>query len=260
MSKEIATTEDQSFEKIAKMAFSSGKYGAEYTVATMMNIFYTATELGISPMVALNGGFYIVKGKISMSTQLMASMIRKAGHSIKIPEWDSTKCSIIGVRKDNGDSVKITFTMEDAQRAGLSGKGMWLTYPQAMVYNRAMSMLARVLFSDVTGGCYDEDERKEIEGSYKDAGKITQGTIVTYVEPEIVQEESLEELVSKILEHFCDQDLEPCVLEYIDYITKNSKNKDKPIIVLRSILSRMDYFKSQFNEWVVKSAPVNKAV
>ena len=147
---------------MAQIALKSGKYGQGYDEATMMNIFLTARDLGISPMKALNGGFYLVKGKISMSTALMTDRIRKEGHSVKVVEWTREKCVIIGIRKDNGDSVKVEFTMEDAKLAGLdSGEG-WRKYPKAMLYNRAMSMLARVLFPDVVGNCYSEDEGEEI--------------------------------------------------------------------------------------------------
>lgn len=128
----------------------------------LMNIMLTAKDLGISPMKAVNGGFYVVNGKISMSTTLMADRIRKEGHSIKIPEWNSQKCAIIGVRKDNGDSVKFEFTMEDATAAGLTNSPTWKKFPKQMLYNRAMATLARTLFPDVVGNAYSEDEKWDI--------------------------------------------------------------------------------------------------
>lgn len=129
---------------------------------TMLNVMLTAKDLGISPMKAINGGFYIVNGKISMSTALMADRIRKEGHSIKITEWTKDKCVIIGKRRDNEDSVKVEFTVEDAQLAGLLNSPTWKKFPKAMLYNRAMSMLARVLFPDVVGNAYSEDEGYDI--------------------------------------------------------------------------------------------------
>lgn len=154
----------QLFKEMASIALKSGKYPREYDEATIMNIFLTAKDLGISPMKALNGGFYIVNGKISMSTNLMVDRIRTAGHSIKIIEWSKEKCVIIGKRKDNDDSAKIEFNMEDAQLAGLLSSPVWKKYPKTMLYNRAMSMLARVLFPDVVGNAYSEEEKHEIAG------------------------------------------------------------------------------------------------
>lgn len=151
-------------KEMATIALKSGKYPKEYDECTILNIYLTAKALGVHPMKALNGGMYIVNGKISMSTSLLADMIRRAGHSIKILEMTKEKCVILGIRKDNEDSAKIEFNMEDAHMAGLTGSQVWKKYPKAMLYNRAMSMLARVLWPDVTGNPYSEDEADDIKG------------------------------------------------------------------------------------------------
>lgn len=148
------------FRTLASVASQGGT--SNMSPETLMNIMLTAKDLGISPMKAINGGFYVVNGKISMSTALMADRIRKEGHSIKISEWTSQKCVVIGVRKDNSDSVKFEFTMEDAQTAGLTNSPTWKKFPKQMLYNRAMSTLARTLFSDVVGNAYSEDEKWDI--------------------------------------------------------------------------------------------------
>jgi hypothetical protein len=42
--------------------------------------------------------------------------------------------------------------MEDAHRAGLSGKGPWKSYPAAMLRARAISAMARAMFPDALSG------------------------------------------------------------------------------------------------------------
>lgn len=54
-----------------------------------------------------------------------------------------------GTRRDNGDEMTITFTKDMATRAGLAHKRNWQQYPEAMLWARAVSMLARMLFADV---------------------------------------------------------------------------------------------------------------
>lgn len=152
------------FKTLTEIAQKSGGITKDMSREMMLNIMLTAKDFGISPMKALNGGFYVVKGKISMSTALMVDRIRAAGHSIKITEWTAQKCVIIGIRKDNGDSVKFEYTMEDANQAQLTGGDSWKKYPKHMLYNRCMSTIARSLFSDVVGNCYSEDERWEMSG------------------------------------------------------------------------------------------------
>jgi hypothetical protein len=114
-------------------------------------------------MKAINGGFYIVNGKVCMSTAMMAERIRKQGHSIKIIEMTKDKCVIIARRRDNEDSLKLEYTMEEAHAAGLTASPTWKKYPKNMLYNRCMSQVARILFPDVVGNSYSEEERFDIQ-------------------------------------------------------------------------------------------------
>lgn len=153
--------ENQQIDHFRVLANIASKGGSGNT-DNLMNIMLTARDLGISPMKAINGGFHIIKGKISMSTALMVDRIRKEGHSLKIPEWTSEKCVIIGIRKDNGDSIRFEYTMDDAKAAGLTNSETWKKFPKHMLYNRAMSTIARTLFPDVVGNAYSEDEKWDI--------------------------------------------------------------------------------------------------
>lgn len=148
---------------MAKIAYNSKQYAGQ-SEEGLLNLMLTAYSLGLSPLKAINGGFYIVNGKVSMGTAMMADMIRRAGHSIKILEMSKDKCVIIGQRKDNGDSLKFEYSMEDAQLAGLLGSPTWKKFPKQMLYNRCMSTVARTLFSDVIGNAYDPDEANDIKG------------------------------------------------------------------------------------------------
>lgn len=147
---------------LAKIAVSSKQY-QNMTESSLLNLMLSAKDLGISPLKAINGGFYIVGGKVCMSTALMADRIRKAGHSIKIIEMTRDKCVIVAVRKDNQDSLKFDYTWEDATLAGLVSSPTWKKFPKLMLYNRCMSSVARILFSDVVGNSYSEEERFDIQ-------------------------------------------------------------------------------------------------
>lgn len=161
----IINTEKKEFDHLkmmAKVAADSKNY-ANMTESQLFNLMLSAKDLGISPMKAINGGFYLVNGKVCMSTALMTDRIRKAGHSIKITEMTRDKCTIIAIRRDNEDSLKLEYTMEDASLAGLVNSPTWKKYPKNMLYNRCMSQVARILFPDVVGNCYSEEERFDIQ-------------------------------------------------------------------------------------------------
>lgn len=126
--------------------------------AGIFAIICKAKVLGMDLMDALSGGLYFVGGKVEMASITMNQIIRRAGHSIrKDEESDNTQCILHGKRADNGDMWTASFTIEEAKRANIL-KGAWLTYPQDMLFARALSRLARQLFPDVIKGCYVQGE------------------------------------------------------------------------------------------------------
>lgn len=181
---------------LAKIACDSKQY-QNMNETSLLNLMLSAQDLGISPMKAINGGFYVVNGKVCMSTALMADRIRKDGHSIKIIEMTRDKCVIIGKRKDNDDSLKFEYTWEDATLAGLTGSPTWKKFPKLMLYNRCMSSVARILFSDVVGNSYSEEERYDIQNiSAEDRPLENQ-------EPEMIVEAEPVEIIEKLTDEQC---------------------------------------------------------
>lgn len=157
----MPTAQDfQMLQVIAKNAADSGLYSGMGQQAKIFMVLLAARELGVSPMLALNGGIWNIQGKIEISARLMNALIRRSGHSIKIIVSTDTECRLLGKRND-GDSFETSFTMEDATKAGLSGSNVWKKYPADMLYNRCMSRLARRLFPDVIGTAYVEGEIRE---------------------------------------------------------------------------------------------------
>lgn len=114
--------------------------------------------VGVNPMSALNGGMYYVRGKVELSAAMMNELIRSKGHSITKDKASNEKiCILHGKRKDNGDTWCESFSIDDAQKAGIYAN-QWLKYPKDMLFARALSRLARQLFPDVIKGCYVEGE------------------------------------------------------------------------------------------------------
>ncbi len=121
-------------------------------------ILQKAKSIGIDPLDALNGGMYFVNGKVELSANTMNFLIRQAGHSI-IKDEKSNKdiCILRGKRADNGDTFTCSFSIADAKQAGIY-KNVWQSYPEDMLFARALTRLARQLFPDVCKGCYIEGE------------------------------------------------------------------------------------------------------
>jgi len=118
--------------------------------------------MGVSPMTAIFGGFSNIGGKITMSAELMNSLIRRAGHKLKIEQCDNVACIIIGERADTKETATVSFTLEEARKAGLvKSGGAWEKYTSDMLFARCLSRLRRRLFPDVATRAYVEGEIEE---------------------------------------------------------------------------------------------------
>lgn len=120
-------------------------------------------ELGIPMMMALNH-VHVIQGKPTISAELMRALILRAGHRFTVIESTADKAVVGGQRWDNhtneyNQQVTATFTLDDAQKAGIAGKGNWNKFPKAMLIARATSILARDHFADVLmGASYTSEE------------------------------------------------------------------------------------------------------
>jgi len=159
----IPTAEEfKTYQQIALSASKTpywNKLGGE---AGVLSIMLLARELGISPMNAISGMFHVVLGKVEISAKGITYLIRKHGHQLKLIMLTPTKCIIQGKRSDTGEEMEVTYTFEDAQKAGLvkSGGG-WINNPKDMLFARTVSRLGRWLFTDCLGTCYVEGELQE---------------------------------------------------------------------------------------------------
>lgn len=108
-------------------------------------------EIGVPPMQALSK-IHIIEGRPAQASELMRALVLRAGHDLWIEESSITKATICGQRLGSDHTTRITWTMDDAKRANLSGKDNWRRYPRAMLLARATAELCRMVFPDVLGG------------------------------------------------------------------------------------------------------------
>ena len=116
-------------------------------------------SLGIKPIAALNG-INVIKGKPTMSADLMASVVRKAGHKLRIlQEGMSVRAQL--VRADDPEfTYEVVWDEARARRAQLWGqRGPWSLYPEQMLRSRAVTEVCRQGASDcLYGVIYSPEE------------------------------------------------------------------------------------------------------
>ena len=136
----------------------------------------TGIELGLGPMLSLRA-VYIVKGKPSLSAQLMVMLAQRAGVKVRWLKSDAT-IATIGVTLPGAAEQSMSFTKEDAERAGLWGQqGPWKQYPANMLRARCASNAIAAFCPYVLGGGVYEAESGETTGGIP-AGDVIEATYV----------------------------------------------------------------------------------
>ncbi len=110
-----------------------------------------AEAFGISPINAISSVF-VIDGKPSASADLIAALVRKAGHKLRVVGDDTSATATI-IRADDPDfEYTATWDLNKAKQAGLTGKGTWKSYPGALLRARAITEVARMGASDALFG------------------------------------------------------------------------------------------------------------
>lgn len=108
-------------------------------------------EIGIPPIASMRG-IYIVKGQVSMSSQIMAALIKRSPtYDYRVVETTNQQCSIQFF--ENGEPCgNSTYSIDDAKVAKLSAGDTWQKHPKMMLFNRAMSNGAKMYCPDIFHG------------------------------------------------------------------------------------------------------------
>ena len=119
--------------------------------------------------------FHVIEGTASLRPESMLGLVRQAGHSVVV-EVGEAGAVAHGKRFDTEDTHSASFTMQDAEVAGLANKKNWIQYQDAMLTWRAVSKLCRVLFPDVVLGAGYVPE--ELGAEVTETGDVLEAEIV----------------------------------------------------------------------------------
>jgi hypothetical protein len=148
--------------QMAKTLAGSSLLGALKTPEAVFMVMATGAELNIPPTAALRS-VHIVQGKPVLSADLIVAVCLRSPLCGYFTCKKSTPAEATYETKRRGSGpVENTFSLEDATRAGLSGKDNWKNYGKAMLRHRAAAELARMVYPDLILGIYAEEEMQEV--------------------------------------------------------------------------------------------------
>jgi hypothetical protein len=107
--------------------------------------------LGVDPMTAVQS-IHVINGKPTASADLIAGLVRRAGHKLRV-SGDDKRAVVEIVRSDDPDfAFRVEWTIERAQAAKLTSKDTWKQFPAAMLKARAITECARAACSEILQG------------------------------------------------------------------------------------------------------------
>lgn len=115
-------------------------------------------EIGLQPMQAMQN-IAVINGRPSIWGDAMIALVRACPAFEYINETQTDKEATCVIKRKGEPEAVRTFSLEDARRAGLTGKsGPWTQYPKRMMQMRARSWALRDVFPDVLKGMICAEE------------------------------------------------------------------------------------------------------
>lgn len=129
------------------------------------NLLYAiefAEALGMKPIHAITS-VHVINGKPSASADLIGTMVRRAGHKLRVT-GDDTYAEAVLVRADDPDfEFRARWDMDKARKAGLN-TATWKAYPGAMLRSRAITEVCRAGAPDALHGIQHSTEELQSLG------------------------------------------------------------------------------------------------
>lgn len=137
----------------------------------------TGAALGLEPLQAL-ASIAVINGRATLSSDLMAAVIRRAGHTLRIVENNPESVTATLIRNDDKHfKFEVTWDKDKAVKAGLWGqKGPWSQYPTQMLRARAITEVARQGASEALMGMIYSPE--DFGATITDTGEVIKAEVI----------------------------------------------------------------------------------
>jgi len=163
-------------KRLAQMCAESGFFQDARQLAQACVKIAAGAEYGLPPVVSMTG-INVIKGRVTLSANTMAAIMKRAGYKLKTRFDGEQSCAITVIDPDGEELGVSSFSMDDARRAGLGGEN-WKKFPRNMLFARAVSNAARWFAPEVLTGAITPEELGENE----------EPPVVEVVEAEVVSE------------------------------------------------------------------------
>jgi hypothetical protein len=166
LSLQVSSVDD--LARLARVFAASGLFGRagsqETQVAECAIRLMAGMEAGFSPFASATG-VHIINGRPAFSANLLAQAVRRhPDYDYRVLEKTATACRIKFLSRGEVLGEEL-FTIEMAERAGLLKNPTWRSYPEAMLFSRALTAGMRTHCPDALGGhpAYTPEELGDVD-------------------------------------------------------------------------------------------------
>ena len=146
-------------EKLGNWFARSGMYGVEKVEQGIVLGLHCVSQK--KDPLDLVRTHHMIGGRLSMRADAMLAGYRERGGRVKWVQFDDE--AAVADWTFEGETTRIGFTMEEAQKANLVRKsGPWLLQPAAMLRARCISKAIRMLAPEVNCGFYSPEEVQDM--------------------------------------------------------------------------------------------------
>ena len=142
-------------ERMALAVSKSNLFGVK-TPEQAIALMLVAQAEGMHPAIAATH-YHLINGRPTLKADAMLSRFQAAGGTVN---WKTyTDAEVTGTfSHPQGGRVDITWTVAQAQTAGLTKNPTWRQYPRQMLRSRCISEGIRTVYPGVTVGVYTPEE------------------------------------------------------------------------------------------------------
>ena len=168
-------------QSAAQALHASGFFSDIKTQAQAMVKVMAGAEIGLPPFASMSG-IHIVQGKPVLGANLIATLVKNdPRYDYRVKRSDGEVCILAWY--ENGKPVgESSFTIQEANAAGLTGKQTWKAYPSDMLFARALTRGARRYAPGIFGGApvYTPEE---LDVDTDEDGRVVEGVVVNVTPP-----------------------------------------------------------------------------
>lgn len=177
---EIITLQKRQLEAMAKGGFLPKGCSIQEAFARIV----AGSQLGLKPIQALNG-VAMINGHPTLHSDTIPCVVMASGLVTGMKykfegEGKDMSCTFSVKRKGIEEWQEWTYSMADAEQAGILNNQVWKNHTKKMLYNRARTWCMRNTFPDVLGNIYSDDEAREIPEDLKNNTVISDEDLSKY--------------------------------------------------------------------------------